>query len=79
METDSQTPPSGYSVYVYTSVPAGTVTLPDVVDGQICYVINNSGGTITINYSGGAYGMFADRVAQFFYYDGTWYLFVNNP
>ncbi|MFN9338809.1 MAG: beta strand repeat-containing protein, partial [Candidatus Kapaibacterium sp.] len=75
---NSQTPANGYGVYRITSAPAGNVTLPGVgTAGKLLYVINASGGNVTINIAGGTFVISNNRASSFIS-DGTNWFPVQN-
>ncbi len=75
---NSQTPANGYGVYRITSAPAGNVTIPGVgTAGKILYVINGSGGNVTINIAGGTFVISNNRASSFIS-DGTNWFPVQN-
>ena len=75
---NSQTPADGYGVYRITSAPAGNVTLPGVGSaGKLLYVINASGGNVTINVAGGTFVISNNRASSFIS-DGTNWFPVQN-
>jgi hypothetical protein len=75
---NSQTPANGYGVYRITSAPAGNVTIPGVgTAGKLLYVINASGGNVTINIAGGTFVISNNRASSFIS-DGTNWFPVQN-